>query len=97
MKTIIPINADKEGLCRCITAHYAKNGWENFALYKMTPDTRVMEIITDNDMNEDAKVEQVASLWGGQAGRIYNPNGIAPTITTPTGGLNEPMIWEQTK
>lgn len=29
--------------------------------------TGVMEVITDNSqvMNEDAKVEQVASLWGG--------------------------------
>lgn len=100
MKTIVPINTSRGGVCSCILAHYAKNGWEDFAPYKLTPSTAVMEIITDNDMNEEAKVEQVGNYMDDsdrkfdnlQCGRVYSTEGLSPTINTCQGCQREPKI-----
>lgn len=48
---------------------------------------------TDNFIAEDA-VEVVGNLYDGnpQAGRVYDPEGIAPTLDTCNGGNREPKI-----
>ena len=99
MKTIIPINIDKNGVAKTITTHYHKAGGSDFLFgiggCLKSYHTAVMEI-----MNEDAKVEQVGNLipdregmfHNAQRGRVFSAEGIAPCIHTMGGGNLEPKI-----
>lgn len=46
--------------------------------------------------DKDAGCRQVAQLYDEETnpvnGRVYDPEGVAPTLRTPTGGLSEPKV-----
>lgn len=53
---------------------------------------------------DNGKIQQIGNLFpdtegfeNRTAGRVYNPNGLCPTIRTPSGGGITPMIMETDK
>ena len=43
--------------------------------------------------DKDNRVKQIGSLFGtAQAGRIYDPSGLCPTLGTMQGGWKVPLI-----
>lgn len=72
---------DKNGISGCITARYFKTGAED--PYVQTFDTpRVKFQLTGGKWDKTHE----------QSGRVYDENGIAPTIHTMGGGNQEPKI-----
>ena len=95
MKEIIPINATKDGIAPRVPSHYYKAGARDF-MPKLNPQhiphLAILEIM------EEPKPIQVAQIYDQEQnpmnGRVYSPDGIAPTLRTPTGGLSEPKILQ---
>lgn len=53
----------------------------------------ILEETTDNDMNQLIQVAQIYDKEKNPTnGRVYSPNSISPTLTTPTGGNSMPLI-----
>lgn len=53
----------------------------------------ILEEATDNDMNQLIQVAQIYDKEKNPTnGRVYSPNSISPTLTTPTGGNSMPLI-----
>lgn len=53
----------------------------------------ILEEATDNDMNQLIQVAQIYDKEKNPTnGRVYDPSGISPTLTTPTGGNSMPLI-----
>lgn len=53
----------------------------------------ILEETTDNDMNQLIQVAQIYDKEKNPTnGRVYDPSGISPTLTTPTGGNSMPLI-----
>lgn len=63
---------------------------QRFQLPKITP-----------KQNTDFRIKQIGNLFGMKDnptwGRIYDPEGLAPTLSTMQGGYRVPMIPEGTK
>lgn len=94
---IQPINALKGGVSPCITAHYSNAGGHDFMPKQKNghiPHIAVLEIMKQQCV-------QVAQMYDIQQkpmnGRVYDVNGVAPTLRTPTGGLSEPKITGYTR
>lgn len=92
MKQTIPINTTG-GVSRTIYSHYAQAGWHDFDPASPIPHTAILEI----EM-EESKPIQIAQIYDQKQnpmnGRVYDVDGIAPTLRTPTGGLSEPKIMQ---
>ena len=72
---------NKNGISGCITARYFKTGAED--LYVQTFDT------------PKVKLQLTGGKWDKtheQSGRVYDENGILPTIHTMGGGSQEPKV-----
>ncbi len=95
MKQTIPINT-VGGVSKCITCHYSKIGWKEI-MSDILPATAMLEI----EM-EEPKIIQVGNYMDDsgkgfknpQCGRVYSPDGIAPTLNTCGDGQREPKIMQ---
>lgn len=88
----IPLNALCGGeIAPCITAHYHKAGGGDFRPDSPCAHLAILEIM------EEPKIKQVGNYKGDghtnpQSGRVYDPDGIAPTLCSGSGGDLEPKI-----
>lgn len=93
-----PIKAIADGdISRTIYAHYHNCGWTDFYPFEggnPIPHTGVLEIMKP-------QCKQVGQLFDNEQnpmnGRVYDVNGVSPTLRTPTGGLSEPKIVSYTR
>lgn len=79
---IEPFNVCDDGTARTIKAQYYKNGMANF---KRTDGLGATGVKVTANMYEN----------NAQSGRIYDPEGISPTIDTAMGGNREPKIIQK--
>ena len=89
----VPINTDSDGCCRTIQAQYYKTGKSNFNRRGGYGATGVAVL------NSDISIVQLGNIYpdtdtfhNRTAGRVYDINGISPTIRTPSGGGVIPQI-----
>lgn len=109
MRNIEPLNEDNNGLCRTIKAEYAKNGFQNFCRKGSLASTGVIEydgmekpeiefIGNKQDMPHVRQVGNIMKSDGRfdnpQPGRVYDINGLSPTIMNTDGGGMQPKIIE---
>uniref|UniRef100_A0AAU8AXQ8 Cyt C5 DNA methylase n=1 Tax=Dulem virus 40 TaxID=3145758 RepID=A0AAU8AXQ8_9CAUD len=89
---MIPINAVSDGCAKTLLAHYHKAGGDDF-----NPGNGGVKHTAILEMEmEEARPIQVAQIYDKEEnpmnGRVYDADGIASTLRTPTGGLSEPKI-----
>lgn len=69
-------------------------GWHDFDPTSIVPHTAIFEM----EIMEEVKTIQVAQMYDQEQnpmnGRVYDVDGIAPTLRTPMGGLSEPKIMQ---
>lgn len=85
------IDREKE-ICPCLTARGA--GEEHSGMVLINEDVYNLKKKLYDKLIQEPCLEQVAQIEGTyeSTGRVYSPNGLAPTINTCGGGNREPKI-----
>lgn len=88
----LPVTTRNSNISSTVRASYYKNGSRNIC-ENIENGNGYEGVVESNNVKQIGNISNSNSSWSNpQTGRIYNPDGISPTLNTCGGGQREPKI-----